>query len=461
MKRYVCTVATGLLLALVSTGTATAGLPLLDPVQQATQSASFGDQTVEKQKNEAAVTQQQGNGNINVAPAIAIGGDAETRNAQGNGNVANADVEQGNTVDQSQQGTQSQRQGQNGGGCCAGQSQAGQQTTSFGDQTVGEQRNNAEVTQGQGNGNVNIAPAVAIFGDAETKNAQGNDNRANADVSQSNSATQSQSSSQMQTLEQGGSCCGGQSQAGEQSAEFGDQTVEKQKNEATVTQQQGNGNVNIAPAIAIFGDAETRNAQGNGNRANASVTQSNEARQSQSSSQTQDLEQHGVCCKPGRGWKPSPPKECKPDSNRGGPRVHGEPGRCDQDRPHKVECCGVPTQNGEQSAVFGDQTVGEQRNDATVTQEQGNDNLNVSPAVGLGGKKDSCHSTCGGKQDSCRSKCGGHSKPSHGGDASTWNAQGNGNAASADVAQGNSATQSQHANQRQSLAQACKEVIGL
>ena len=71
MKRYVCTVATGLLLALVSTGSAAAGLPLLGNTQDGSQSTSFGDQTVGEQKNDANVNQSQGNGNVNVSPAIA------------------------------------------------------------------------------------------------------------------------------------------------------------------------------------------------------------------------------------------------------------------------------------------------------------------------------------------------------------------------------------------------------
>ena len=54
MKRYVCTVATGLLLALVSTGSAAAGLPLLGNTQQGSQTTIFGDQSVGEQKNEAA-----------------------------------------------------------------------------------------------------------------------------------------------------------------------------------------------------------------------------------------------------------------------------------------------------------------------------------------------------------------------------------------------------------------------
>ena len=126
MKRYVCTVATGFVLALVGTGTATAGvLPVLD--QTGTQVTSFGDQSVGEQKNTADVTQDQGNKNANVSPALGTGGKkqhrscgghvekgktghagAATRNAQGNGSVAQADVDQGNTVDQSQESRQSQ-----------------------------------------------------------------------------------------------------------------------------------------------------------------------------------------------------------------------------------------------------------------------------------------------------------------------------------------------------------------
>ncbi len=257
MKRYFCTVATGLLLALVSTGSAAAGLPLLGNTQDGSQSTSFGDQTVGEQKNDADVNQSQGNGNVNVSPAIAVFGDATTWNAQGNGNTARADVDQSNTATQTQESTQSQELEQGGskgkGRCCGGQSQTGEQSTDFGDQTVDKQKNEAEVNQSQGNGNLNISPAIAIFGDATTKNAQGNGNTADANVDQGNTATQSQSSSQSQSLEQGGSssqkgsksghCCGGQSQTGTQETTFGDQTVGEQKNDADVNQSQGNGNV--------------------------------------------------------------------------------------------------------------------------------------------------------------------------------------------------------------------------
>src|SRR5262245_969750 len=122
MKRYVCTVAAGFLLALVSTGTAAAGLPLLGDTQQGSQSTSFGDQSVGEQKNDADVNQAQGNGNVNVSPAVAIFGDASTKNAQGNGNTALADVDQSNSATQTQDSRQNQDLEQNGsksnGHCC-------------------------------------------------------------------------------------------------------------------------------------------------------------------------------------------------------------------------------------------------------------------------------------------------------------------------------------------------------
>jgi hypothetical protein len=435
MKRYVCTVAIGLLLALVSTGTATAGgLPILGG-QLGEQETEFGDQSVGEQKNEAAVTQAQGHGNLNIAPAVAIFGDAETTNAQGNGNTATAGIDQSNSVDQTQSSNQTQSLDQSGGSCCGGQSQTGEQTVYGGDQSVGEQKNDADVDQYQGNGNVNIAPAIAVFGDAETTNNQGNGNEANAWVSQSNETNQSQSSTQKQWLDQDGdSCCGGQSQTGEQTANLGDQVVGKQKNDADVDQYQGNGNVNVSPAIALFGDAKTKNAQGNGNEANAWVSQSNETNQSQSSTQKQWLDQDGGdCCKPAHGCKPS-----------------GDPCKLDKGyEKSKERCCEHgPSQTGEQKADFGDQTVGVQRNEATVTQKQGNGNANLSPAVGLGGEKHA----------SCTSKCKSSWKPSGGG-AETENYQGNGNEANAWVGRSNSVDQAQASYQHQSLVDVCKGLV--
>jgi hypothetical protein len=352
MKRYVCTVATGLLLALVSTGTAAAIIeppPTPLPGQSGTQETTFGDQTAQ-QSNDADVDQIQGNGNLNISPAVAIFGDAETTTVQGSGNEANANVDQSNSADQSQSSEQKQSLDQEGGKCCGGQSQTGEQTADFGDQTA-QQSNTADVDQWQGNGNLNIAPAVAIFGDAETKTVQGSGNEANANVTQSNEASQSQDSTQKQWLEQdGGGCCKspircdkpdpcspkkeygeykkgsygkgyeghpqdrccehGQSQTGEQTADFGDQTAQ-QSNTADVTQKQGNLNGSFAPAIgfgkgkgdscnskcekpgygghAFGGDAETKTVQGSGNEANANVDQSNSADQSQASYQRQYL----------------------------------------------------------------------------------------------------------------------------------------------------------------------------
>ena len=515
MTRYVCTVTTGLLLALVSTGTATAnGLPILG--QSGTQVTSFGDQTVGEQKNDADITQAQGNGNLNIAPAVALLGDAETTNKQGNGNMATATVDQSNSVDQSQWSSQTQALDQSG--CCDGQSQTAEQKVYGGDQTVGEQKNDADVNQYQGNGNVNVAPAVAVFGDAETTNYQGNGNEANATVTQSNEANQSQSSTQKQYLDQdGSSCCDGQSQTGEQKTRFGDQTVGEQKNDADVNQFQGNGNVNVSPAIAIFGDATTSNAQGNGNTATADVDQSNSVDQSQSSYQKQSLRQNGTGCCGGSSqtgvqkvyggdqsvekqrndadvnqWQGNGNLNISPAIALFGDaetaNYQGNFNRADADvtqsnsvtqsqsatqkqylaqdggdccKPtHRSEsngygtkqnhvCCGGQSQTGEQKVSFGDQTVGKQKNDADVTQKQGNGNANVSPALALGNGK---------RGDSCYSECNGSWKPSFG-DAETANYQGNWNEAIAQVGQWNSVDQAQTSYQRQSLVDTCKGLV--
>ena len=364
---------------------------------------------------------------------MAIFGDAETKNAQGNDNTATADVDQSNSVDQSQSSYQKQSLEQSGTGCCDGQSQTAEQKVYGGDQSVAEQKNTADVNQFQGNGNVNVAPAIALFGDAETTNAQGNGNTATADVDQSNSVDQSQSSYQKQSLEQSGTgCCDGQSQTAEQKVYGGDQSVDKQRNDADVNQWQGNGNVNVAPAIAVFGDAETRNYQGNQNTADADVTQSNDASQSQSSAQKQYLEgDGGSCCKPSYGCKPEDP--CKPNG---------------YERSKKDRCCeGGSTQAAEQKTSFGDQHVGEQKNSADVSQKQGNGNVSFAPALALGG----------GQQHSCRSKCG-KSWGQHGGNAETTNKQGNGNEATANVGQTNSVDQTQTSYQRQ-VIDVCKGLI--
>ena len=173
MKRYVCTVATGLLLALVSTGTATASGPARSSGQTGDAEDRLRRPDGRRAANDADVTQKQGNGNVNIAPAIAIFGDAETTNEQGNGNTATANVDQSNSVDQSQSSTQKQSLEQSGTGCCDGQSQTGEQKSYGGDQTVDKQKNDADVDQKQGNGNMNISPAIAIFGDAETDELPG------------------------------------------------------------------------------------------------------------------------------------------------------------------------------------------------------------------------------------------------------------------------------------------------
>jgi hypothetical protein len=452
MKRYVCTVAAGFVLALMGTATASAnGLPVpgQEATQDATQVTSFGDQSVGEQTNDADVTQSQGNGNLNLSPAIGLGGDATTTNEQGNDNVAKSDIDQENEVEQSQDSTQKQSLDQNGssGNCCTNESQSGEQKTYGGDQSVEEQKNDADVTQKQGNGNVNIAPAIAVFGDAETTNEQGNGNVAKSDIDQENEVEQSQDSTQKQHLDQdGGSCCeskgygkyengkecgcdGGQSQTGEQKTSFGDQSVGEQKNDADVNQWQGNGNVNVSPAVAIFGDAKTTNKQGNGNYAKSDIDQENEVEQSQDSTQKQYLTQEGGgCCTP------------KPTHN-------GCSNSCQPKKEYSREHCGCeaskPGQSGEQKTSFGDQWVGKQKNDADVTQKQGNWNGSFAPAFAFGGHQNSCNSTCTKSV---------HSLPNgHGGNATTINKQGNGNYANSDIDQENEVEQSQDAYQRQTL----------
>ena len=325
MKRYLCTVAAGFALALVSTATASADIGLPLPGQSGEQETNLGDQIGGEAENDADVTQEQGNDNMNIAPAIAVFGDAETTNEQGNGNTASprstrrtsrsvADVGAGAVARRSELERRLLRRpepGRRADGRTAAtsrwrsrrttptsrrsratatsrssprsrssamprprtrrgtatlrsptsirrttstsrsprprsrtrqaaepskgydkkdekgkellqavKSQTGEQKTSFGDQTVGKQENDADVTQKQGNDNVDVSPAIAIFGDAETTNAQGNGNDPESDVDQGNEVEQAQESYQRQSLGQGGSsnghCCGGSSQTGEQ-----------------------------------------------------------------------------------------------------------------------------------------------------------------------------------------------------------------------------------------------------
>jgi hypothetical protein len=440
MKRHFCAAAGALVLALAGAGTATAGGLSILGGQQGVQSASLGDQSVGEQTNDADVTQKQGSFNVNVSPAIAILGDAITKNAQGNGNTAVAGVSQSNDASQSQTAAQAQRLDSGSGDCCASGSQEASQTTEGGDQSVGEQTNDAGVTQEQGNGNINISPAIAIGGDASTQNAQGNGNKAVAFVDQASSADQSQHVGQTQSVTSGGA----PSQSAEQAVYGGDQSVGEQRNKADVTQEQGNGNENRSPAKAFGGgkqhdscgpcsegkgggggsSASTWNAQGNGNKAVAFVDQANSADQSQDVAQKQSVTSGGGCCaKPHTSHRPY----------------------CKTSKRPEHPCSGT----GKQTVRGGDQSVDEQTNDADVTQEQGNGNEKRSSAKAFGGGKQ--HESCG----PCSEGKGGDG----GSSASTWNAQGNGNAAAAGVSQRNSATQSQSTWQGQSLVDACKEVM--
>ena len=412
------------------------------------QSVSLGDQSVGEQSNDAAVTQQQGSFNINVSPAIAIGGDASTWNAQGNGNTAVAGVDQSNGASQSQAVDQAQQVTGGSESCCGSAEQAAEQTVEGGDQSVGEQSNDASVTQSQGNGNLNISPAIAIGGDASTHNEQGNGNTAVAFVDQANSTDQSQDVAQKQSVtSDGDGCCGAPSQSAEQTVYGGGQSVGTQKNQADVAQEQGNGNENRSPAKAFGGgkshdscgpcskgkggdggsSASTWNAQGNGNKAVALVGQSNAADQSQDVSQTQRLVSAGCCDTSHKPYEPS----------------------CKSSKKSERRCGSDSGQTGEQSVWGGGQSVGTQKNQADVAQEQGNGNENRSPAKAFGGGKS--HDSCG----PCSKGKGGDG----GSSASTWNAQGNGNSAAAGVWQGNAATQSQSTWQGQRLVDACKEVM--
>jgi hypothetical protein len=416
MKRYVCTVAAGLLLALAGTATASAnsGLPVLG--QSATQQSILGDQSVEKQENDADVTQEQGNGNVNIAPAISVFGDAETKNEQGNGNYAESDIEQKNDVDQSQSSSQEQKLAGDGDGCCkTGQSQAGEQKTSFGDQTVGKQENDADVTQSQGNENVSYAPAHTSEGkepscssecgksrypshgqrggDAETKNVQGNGNVAKSDVGQKNDVDQSQSSTQKQELSgKGGGCC--------KPRHDDSNSCDRKKDDDKRSYDSKRGK-------SDHGD--TRSDDGDDRK-----------------------------CE----WKKDDddrkPEDCRsPKTDHGRQPSYDRPHECEPKWDHGCDhgCKPARGQAGEQHASFGDQTVEKQENDADVTQSQGNENVSYAPARTSDGKSQ---------------------QPSYGtrgGDAETKNAQGNGNYAVSDVDQRNTVDQSQVSDLEQALVQ--------
>jgi hypothetical protein len=404
MKRYVCTVAAGLLLALVGTGTASASVGLPLPGQSGVQETLFGDQSVGEQKNDAEVTQEQGNGNVNIAPAFSVFGDAETENKQGNGNYAKSDVEQENDVDQSQSSAQKQELDSKGEACCErGQSQAGEQKVIFGDQTVGEQRNDAVVNQSQGNDNASYAPARTSKGneascsnecgksqypshgqrggDAKTKNAQGNDNVAKSDVAQKNDVDQTQSSRQKQELDRkGGDCC-------------------KPKHDASRCDR---------------GKNHERSYDCNGDKPSYE--------DGRKCYENHENHSYGKCDQ-------KPTEDCK------GPKLDHE--RPSYDRPHDCEwkpeyCkpCYGDRQAGEQKVIFGDQTVGKQENYADVTQSQGNEN--VSEAEARVGDGQFSHAL---------------------GDAQTKNAQGNGNFAWSEVDQQNSVDQTQTADLQQVLVE--------
>jgi hypothetical protein len=100
--------------------------------------------------------------------------------------------------------------------------------------------------------------------------------------------------------------------------------------------------------------------------------------------------------------------------------------------------CGCEREKGKgaaQSADFGDQSIGEQSNESNPKTEQGNENVNFSPAFS-GGTPKQAKTSCG---------CDGHDGGAGG--ASTRNSQGNGNESTTVVLQSNKAKQEQTANQ--------------
>ena len=75
------------------------------------------------------------------------------------------------------------------------------QRTSFGDQTVGEQKNDADVNHEQNNVNVLSPPvALGILGNAEAENEQTNINYSKTFIKQENEVEQKQSADQRQSV---------------------------------------------------------------------------------------------------------------------------------------------------------------------------------------------------------------------------------------------------------------------
>jgi hypothetical protein len=361
MKRYFCTVAAGLALALMSTATASADIGLPLPGQSGTQETILGDQNVGEQKNDADVSHEQENWNVASPPvAIAVLGKSEAENEQTNVNVSDTEIEQDNEVEQDQTSTQEA----GGTACCDGQSQAGEQKAEFGDQNVGEQKNDADVSHEQKNVNVLSPPiAIAVLGHAEASNEQKNVNYSETDVEQENEVESDQSSSQRQG---GSGCCHGQSQAGEQKAYFGDQNVGEQKNDADVTHSQKNVNFLSPPvAVAILGTSYAGNEQTNVNVSKTEIDQENEVEQKQDAEQKQFG--GGCCTKPA----PSCSSSCEPKKDYGRSEDYGRSACCSSGSP------------AEQKTFFGDQNVGKQKNDADVSHSQKNVNV-LSPPVALG-----------------------------------------------------------------------------
>jgi hypothetical protein len=390
-----------------------------DQSQTGTQDASNEGQTND-QSNTLTVVNAQGNGNVNAPVQVTVIGDNRNEAKQGSYNDAPTHVEQSNDSTQTQSNEQDQDLSQSGSGgdCCKGgeQAQTGEQTASN-ERQESSQSNSATVVNEQGNGNVNTPVQTSAgglngmkskcggCGDSSGGNhndsKQGSGNSAPTHISQSNTSEQTQSNRQNQDLSQSGSgqgcCSSGQSQTGTQDASNEGQTND-QSNSATVVNAQGNGNVNAPVQVTVVGDNRNEAKQGSYNSAPTRISQTNTSDQTQSNRQHQDLSQSGA----------------------GG------------------HCCGggEQTQTGQQTAS-NERQESTQSNSASVTNQQGNGNLNAP--VQTGGRGIWTASKCGG----CYSSGGNQNEAK----------QGSGNSAPTHISQSNTSEQTQSNRQHQDLSQ--------
>ena len=251
MKRYVCTVVTGLLLALVSTGTATASIlpPLSLPGDSGKQETNLlpgppgkeeeeSGQSVE-QENDADVDNKQTNKNILSPPiAIAVLGDAEASNEQSNK---------------------------------AGRHRAGERQRQPEHRACGGDLRDAEASNEQSNGKTATEnDGQANSADQVSRSIRAGERRWSRSQSRSRTAASRRSpattpASRRRTTAASPSARSSASRSGEYGRESssGGQSV-KQENDADVDNKQTNANVLSPPvALGILGKAEAENEQTN------------------------------------------------------------------------------------------------------------------------------------------------------------------------------------------------------